>query len=108
MEQLSIKEKGGSNYVMYELSGSLNSYTSAEFSEKVFSAIRTTSVVVDLSQVASIDSTGVGIIMAGFNDGEEFGHKFYLMNPSPSARTALEETGFISVFAFIHSVTEIV
>ncbi len=108
MEQLSIKEKVGTNYVMYELSGSLNSYTSSEFQEKVYENIKSTSVVVDLSQIISIDSTGVGIIMAGFNDGLEYNHKFYLMNPSPSARTAIEDTGFISIFEFIHSVTEIV
>ncbi len=107
MEQLLIKEKSGSNYVMYELTGSLNSYTASEFREKVFENIKSTAVLVDLSQIVSIDSTGVGIIMAAFNDGEEYGHKFYLMNPSPSARTALEETGFISIFEFIHSVTEI-
>jgi len=108
MEQLLIKEKVGSNYVIYELSGVLNSYTSSEFQEKVYSSIQSTNVVVDLSQVVSIDSTGVGIIMAGFNDGEEYNKKFYLMNPSPAARTALEETGFYSIFEFIHSVTEIV
>ncbi|BDC96456.1 MULTISPECIES: STAS domain-containing protein [Treponema] len=107
MEQLSIKEKNGSNYVMYELSGSLNSYTASEFQEKVYANIQVTNVVVDLSQVTSIDSTGIGIIMAGFNDGEEYGTKFYLMNPSPAARVAIEDTGFYSVFSFIHSVTEI-
>lgn len=107
MEQLQLKEKTGANYCLFELSGDLNSYTASEFQEKVYSNIQNTNVVIDLSQILSIDSTGVGIIMAGFNDGEEYGHKFYLMNPSPAARTALEETGFDSIFPYIHSVAEI-
>lgn len=107
MDQLQLKEKFGANYVMYELAGDLNSYTASEFKEKVFENIKNMNVVVDLSQILSIDSTGIGIIMAGFNDGEEYSHKFYLMNPSPASRTALEETGFDSIFTYIHSVTEI-
>ena len=107
MDQLQLKEKFGANYVMYELAGDLNSYTASEFKEKVFENIKNINVVVDLSQILSIDSTGIGIIMAGFNDGEEYSHKFFLMNPSPASRTALEETGFDNVFTYIHSVTEI-
>ncbi|WP_191016891.1 STAS domain-containing protein [Treponema zioleckii] len=107
MEQLQIKEKNGANYVLLELSGSLNSYNIGEFQTKVYENIQKRTMVLDLSQLASIDSTGVGVIMAGFNDGEEYGHKFYLMNPSPVARLALEETGFYEIFNFIHSVTEV-
>lgn len=107
MVQLLINEKNGSNYIVYELSGELNSYTSSEISEKIFTNIKVTNIAVDLSQIQSIDSTGIGILMAGFNDAEEFGTRFYLMNPSPAARTAIEDTGFYSVFHFIHSVNEI-
>ena len=107
MEQLQINEKNGSNYVVYVLSGALNSYTCGEFKEKIFDRIKTTNVVVDLSEIESIDSSGIGIIMAGFNDGEEYNHKFHLMNPSPAARIAIEETGFYDLFSFIHSITEV-
>ncbi len=107
MEQLQIREKNGANYVLLELAGSLNSYNSGEFQDKVFENIKKRTVVLDLSQILTIDSTGVGVIMAGFNDGEDYKHKFYLMNPSPAARLALEETGFYDIFQFIHSVTEV-
>ncbi len=107
MEQLQIKEKNGANYVLLELSGSLNSYNIGEFQNKVYENIQKRTMVLDLSQLSAIDSTGVGVIMAGFSDGEEYGHKFYLMNPSPASRLALEETGFYDIFNFIHSVTEV-
>lgn len=106
MEQLGITEKNGANYVLYEISGELTTYTATEFQEKMFETIQKSNIVLDLSSLDAIDSIGVGIIMATFNDGEEYGHKFYLMNPSPEARKAIEDTGFYSTFEFIHSVTE--
>lgn len=108
MEQLQITEKNGANYVLYDLSGVLSTYTCSEFQEKVYEEIQRSNLVFDLSGVEEIDSVGVGIIMSCFNDGEEYGYKLYLMNPSPAVRQALEDTGFYSIFNFIHSITEMV
>ena len=107
MEQLSIAEKEGANYILYEVSGVMNTYTITDLSEKLDETIKKSNVVIDLERVESIDSVGVGLMMATFNDGEDNGHKFYMMNPSPAARIALEETGFYDVFAIIHAVTEV-
>ena len=106
MDSLSIIEKNGANYILYELTGALTTYTCTEFQEKVFETIKNSNLVFDVSNLEEIDSVGVGIIMAVFNDAEENSKKLYLMNPSPAFRTALEETGFFSLFNFIHSVTE--
>lgn len=108
MEQLQILEKNGANYILYDLSGVLSTYTCSEFQEKVYKEIQHSNLVFDLSSVEDIDSVGVGIIMSCFNDGEEYGRKLYLMNPSPAVRQALEDTGFYDLFNFIHSVTEMV
>lgn len=107
MEQLTLTEKIGENYILLELNGTINSYTATEFRNKVFSYIIDTNLVLDLSEVHSIDSTGMGIIMAGFNDGIESKHKLFLMNPSAEARQAIDDTGFADTFIFIHSVTEV-
>ena len=107
MEQLSITEKEGANYILYEVSGVMNTYTITELAEKLDETIKKSNIVVDLERVETIDSVGVGLMMATFNDGEDNGHKFYMMNPSPAARVALEETGFYDVFSIIHAVTEV-
>lgn len=107
MEQLQLVEKNGPNYKLYDISGNLNSYTSEEFKEKAFASILETNVVMDLSKIESIDSAGIGVIMAVFNDGEDCKHKLFIMNPSPAARIAIEETGFYDLFRFIHSITEV-
>ena len=107
MEQLSITEKQGANYILYEISGVMNTYTVTELAEKLDENIKKSNIVADLERVEVIDSVGVGLIMATFNDGEDNGHHFYIMNPSAPARIALEETGFYNVFEIIHAVTEV-
>lgn len=107
MEQLTIWEKNGANYVLLELTGAIDSYTATEFQSKVYGYVKTTNLVLDLENVTSIDSTGIGIIMAGFNDGEETGHRLYLMNMSNAVREAVDDTGFTDTFHLIRSVTEV-
>ena len=36
MEQLSITEKHGANYILFELLGAFNSYTIGDLQEKIF------------------------------------------------------------------------
>jgi len=107
MEQLQINEKAGANYILLELAGTLNNYTVLEFQTKLWTNIKETNIVLELSQIEEIDSTGVGTILAGYNDGQDSKKKLYIMNPSPAAREAIEDTGFASLFYFIHSVTEV-
>ena len=51
MAQLTITEKSGANYVLYELSGAVNAYTLAELEQKLYDAIVRDNVVLDLSKV---------------------------------------------------------
>lgn len=107
MDQLTLGEKVGVNYMLYECWGSVNSYTISELQEKVYSCLLDSNVVLDMSNVTSIDSSGIGVILAGHNEGEEYGTKFFIMNPSESTRHALMKTGFYDTFNIIHSVTEV-
>jgi anti-sigma B factor antagonist len=108
MEQLTITEKNGENYILLEVKGAVNAYTGQEFKNKVNSSIIDTNLVLDLSDVSVIDSTGMGIIMAAFNDGADSGNRLFLLNPSSVVRQAVEDTGFLDFFTFIHSVTEVI
>ncbi|MBQ0003318.1 MAG: STAS domain-containing protein [Treponema sp.] len=107
MEQLSIVEKRGANYILFELTGSCNSYNIDELQNRVFEEIKTSNVVLDLSQISHIDSTGVGMLFAAFNDSLESGKKLYLMNMSFNAMNTVKETGFLEAFNVIQSVTEV-
>lgn len=98
----------GANYVLLELNGPVNSYTMSELETKIMTYVEDTNVVLDMSGVTSIDSTAMGLIMAGFNDAQGFGTTMYFMNPSYGAKRAIEATGFYDTFHFVQSVTEVI
>ena len=77
------------------------------FQAKLYSLVRDTNVVVDMSLVTNIDSSGLGVILAAFNEAEDSGYRLYIMRPSIEARKALDSTGFTDTFSLIQSVTEV-
>ncbi len=107
MDQLTLSEKFGSNYVLLELSGAVNSYTIAELKQKLMMYIEDAYVVLDLSNVTVLDSSGMGLFMGAFNSSVRMGTKLFFMNPSDAAKRVIDATGFSDTFHFLHSVTEI-
>ena len=108
MEQLKIQEKKGANYNLLELFGVLDSYNFTELQQKAFVLIKENNLVLDLSNLTSMDSSGLSAILGSSTLGLEFGKMLYIMNPSSEARRALESTGFMDRFNIIFSVTEVV
>ena len=108
MEQLKIQEKKGANYNLLELFGVLDSYNFTELQQKAFVLIKENNLVLDLSNLTSMDSPGLSAILGSSTLGLEFGKMLYIMNPSSEARRALESTGFMDMFNIIFSVTEVV
>ncbi len=107
MEQLSIIEKKGPNYVLLEVSGNLNSYTYMDLQNKMVECIKHAELVLDFANVRSISSSGLGSLMVCYEDGETYEHKLYIMNPSNIVKLAIESTGFSEYFPIIHSLTEV-
>ena len=107
MEQLTIIEKEGANYKLYDLQGALNAYTLGEFQTKLYEDVLKTNVVLDMSELTELDSAGIGVLMAAYNDAEDNGRKLYFMSLSNEADKAIAATGFKYVFNLITSVTEV-
>lgn len=107
MDHLSISERKGDGYVLLEIVGIVNSYTYTDFQNRVYSLIRATNVVLDLSRVSNLSSSGLGVLMTAVEDGQETGHKLYIMGPSEIVRMAIESTGFAQLFPIIRSVSEV-
>ena len=82
MEQLNIIEKDGANYHLYELIGALNAYTLGEFESTLYEAVKKNNIVLDMSKLIELDPSGIGVLMAAFNDSEEIGKKLYWWNSS--------------------------
>lgn len=107
MEQLTVIEKEGANYKLYELVGALNAYTLGEFSKKLYEDVIKINVVLDMSKITELDPSGIGVLMAAFNDAEDAGTKLYFMAMSNEASIAITNTGFKYLFNIITAVTEI-
>jgi len=62
----------------------------------------------DLSKVDYLDSSGLGILVAGLKRSRENGGEVFLVNPKPRIRHVLEVTGLHNVFTILGSVDEAV
>ena len=107
MDHLNITERKGDGYTLLEVMGTVNSYTYTEFQQRVYSLIKTTNLVLDMRHVSNLSSSGLGVLMSAVEDGQESGHKLYVMNPSEIVRLAIESTGFSEHFPLIHSIHEV-
>lgn len=107
MENLTITETAHENFVLLAVAGSVNSYTYHEFEKKIYGLIKDYTIVLDLARVTNLSSSGLGILMSASDDGEETGHKIYILNPSQVVKLAIDSTGFTEVFPIIHSLNEV-
>jgi anti-sigma B factor antagonist len=107
MEQLSITEKKGPNYMLLDVTGTINSYTFNDFQNRVYSYIEKADLIVEMSKVTNLSSAGLGVLMTAHEDAIEKEHRLYIMRPSEVVKLALQSTGFLSTFNVISTVSEI-
>jgi len=107
MDNLKIVGTDATKLQVLHISGAINSYTFSEFETKIFEAIKISDVILDMSAVTHLSSSGLGILMSANEEGEEVGHKVYIMHPSNAVKLAIDFTGFSDMFNFIHSIEEV-
>ena len=102
--QISARRKGQAT--IFEVSGDIDFANSREVRESVLQEIqdrRTGRVVVDLSQVRYIDSSGVASLVEGLKASRDRGSRFILIGLSPAAREVLQLSRLIKVFEIYDS-----
>ena len=107
MEDLKIISTNTADFQLLKISGAINSYTFTEFETKVFAAIKVCDVVLDLSSVSHLSSSGLGVLMSAREEGEEINNKIYILKPSSVVKMAIDSTGFSDMFSFINSIEDI-
>ncbi len=107
MDHLNITERQGETYILLEVIGTVNSYTYTEFQQRVYGIIESRSLVLDMSRVSGLSSSGLGVLMSAVETGLEKGRRLYIMNPSEIVRMAIDSTGFPDLFPIIRSVNEV-
>jgi anti-sigma B factor antagonist len=97
--QISIRRNG--KITIFDLSGDIDFANSPRVRDSVLREIReghTPRVVVNLSQVRYIDSSGVASLVEGLKASRDLGSRFILFGLSTSAREVLQLSRLIKVF----------
>ncbi|BCW99454.1 MAG: STAS domain-containing protein [Armatimonadota bacterium] len=103
-------EKRGDNIAVVSLSGEVDVYSSPRVRSAMLEQLDGGSkyLVMDLSKVDYLDSSGLGILVAGLKRSRENGGEVFLVNPKPRIQHVLEVTGLHNVFTILKSVDEAV
>jgi anti-sigma B factor antagonist len=86
---------------IFDVSGDIDFANSPEVRQSLLSEIRenhTSRVVVNLSQVRYIDSSGVASLVEGLKASRDLGSRFILFGLSSSAREVLQLSRLLKVF----------
>jgi len=100
MEQKTYTTDDGQTIIVLTPTGRLDITTAWQFRLKLQECIARVSphVVINLSQVSFIDSSGLTSLVAGMRDADKVNGSFRLCNVHPEARLVFEVTMMDSVF----------
>jgi anti-sigma B factor antagonist len=96
-----ISARRHDNVTIFDLRGDLDFANSRELRQSVLQEIqksRTARVVVNLSQVRYIDSSGVATLVEGLKASRDLGSRFILFGLSTTAHEVLQLSRLIKVF----------
>lgn len=81
------------------VTGEVDLANSNLLAQAISTAIKTWSVaevVVDLDQVTFLDSTGISVLVAGYNLAADYGVAYFVVNPHDPVRRTLHITGVLA------------
>lgn len=103
--ELKIREEGG--YAVIELSGEVDLSCSPEARKQILACLKEKRhLLVDLSAVSYIDSSGVASLVEGYQTAKKQKLKFALVGVSKSAMSVLQLARLDKVFPIHNSVAE--
>jgi len=102
--------KRGDSIAVIRLTGEVDVYTSPRVRSAMLEQLDggCKYLVIDLASVDYLDSSGLGILVAGLKRARENGGEVYLVSPKPRIQHVLEVTGLHKVFTVKESVDEAV
>jgi len=109
LDQLSItvdREDGGDgDRVVLHLEGELDPHTAPLLKREVdqLAAAGARNIVLDLSQLQFIDSSGLRVVISAHRELDDLGGRLSLRSPSETAQRLLEITGLIDHISIVES-----
>ncbi len=74
--------------------------------ERAFLGTQLKHVVVNMSNVSFVDSSGIGVILGRYKELNQGGGQLVLVNPQPHVETVLELSGLARVIPFVPTESE--
>ena len=102
--QIATRQTGVATIV--DVKGDIDLYNSPEMRKVILEELRdkrTARLVINLTQVRYIDSSGVASLVEGLKTSKTLGSRFMLFGLSPAAREVLELSRLIRVFEVFES-----
>lgn len=95
VEQLSVAAEEREGEVVLHLDGELDPHTAPRLEKEIdeWSGKGATRIVLDLTDLRFIDSSGLRVVIGAHRTLAEAGSRLVLRNPSPTATRLLEITG---------------
>lgn len=103
---MQIATRQAASATIVDVKGDIDLYNSPEVRKVILEELkdkRTSRLVVNLSQVRYIDSSGVASLVEGLKISKSLGSRFMLYGLSPAAREVLELSRLIRVFEVFDS-----
>jgi anti-sigma B factor antagonist len=106
--QLTLTVHGDGHRVILTVGGEVDVATAPQLRAKLVDLVQngTGTVVVDLTPVAFMDSTGLGVLLAGHQRARARGHTIRVVCPEGLTLRALRLTGMATVFPVYGSLVE--
>lgn len=104
-DQLRIRAERADGYDVLYLDGELDPHTAPLLKQEVdrLAADGCLDIVLDLSQLAFIDSSGLRVVISSHREMADRGGKLTLRSPSDTAQRLLEITGLVDHIAIVRS-----
>jgi anti-sigma B factor antagonist len=105
--EVTLRPPDGAGPTVLAVSGEVDVHTGPALRDRIADALDSgrPRLVVDLSGVDFLDSTGLGVLVAGLNRSQELGGTLSLVCPRPRILTVLRITGLDELFV-IHPTVE--
>lgn len=106
---LEIETSRNKNYAILSLSGEVDLYSSPEFRKRLINLTKpkTPTIVVDLSEVSYMDSSGVATLVEGLQLIENYKGNFYICGLTTMVREVFELSRLDTVFAIHESLDKL-
>lgn len=97
---MDIKYRNYNNVLYVSLSGELDEHSAKETSKRlddIFFSTISRQIIIDLSELKFMDSTGIGVLIGRYKKMKEKGVSIFITNPSYHAEKIFRLTGLYEI-----------